>query len=76
MATIEKENKSIIVWNDDKNVGIKFQEGETMQLYTHEVITDFERLDSEEGITRLNAIVEELVVFASEKYPKEFAEIG
>ena len=63
MATIEKNGKNIIVWNDEKNVGIKFQEGEILQLYTHEVITDFERLENEEGITRLNAIVEELVVF-------------
>ena len=76
MATIEKNGKNIIVWNDEKNVGIKFQEGEILQLYTHEVITDFERLENEEGITRLNAIVEELVVFATAKYPKEFAEMG
>lgn len=75
MTKIEKENEFTIIWNDDKTLGLRFKEGESMQLYDSTVITDFQKLESKDGIDWLDKEIESLKEFAKEKYPFEFSEM-
>lgn len=72
---IDKKNEFTIIWNDDKTVGLRFQEGESMQLYDSAVITDFQRLESKEAIEWLENEIDALKEFAKKRYPFEFKEM-
>lgn len=66
----------ITIWNDEVSIGLQFTEGEVMQLYDSDVVMkDYSILQTEVGIKRLSAIEKELMEYASEKYPYEFASL-
>lgn len=78
MAKIEKKNEFTIIWNDDETVGLQFEEGKTMQLYDKSVVVesyDLPQFQGEKGLTLLEKEIEELVSYAMQQYPMEFAEM-
>ena len=78
MAKIEKTNEFTTIWNECETVGLQFQEGETMQLYTKSVVVkscDLPQFQGEEGLKRLENEIQSLESYAKLQYPMEFAEM-
>ena len=73
---IEKLDSHVVIWDDEEGIGLRFQEGDSMQRYTSEVIIkNPELLSTEDGYIRVNDVSEELRKYAETIYPKEFAPI-
>lgn len=73
---IEKEGDKITFWNDTAGVGIRFQEGEMLSRYTHEILLkDMSLLTTTEKIKTMEQAVAGLKKAAAAAYPKEFKPI-
>ena len=70
----EKTGSQITIWHEEKGVGLRFIEGETLQAYTADLVMNnpSEFCETEDGIKVLIKLREELTEYATEKYPKEF----
>jgi hypothetical protein len=72
----EKDGSSITIWEDAERIGLKFEEGTILQLYTAVVIVKNENLlTTEDGQKHIQEVEEELTEYAKERYPKEFTPI-
>lgn len=70
---IEKEGSVITIWDDNEGIGIRFKEGEMLQLYEAEIILmDLKLAETEEGSDLIIATTNKLKKYAIGKYPKEF----
>lgn len=59
-----------------ENIAISFEKHDCLARYTHAIIVDdFSIFDTEAGAERVNAVVEKLVNYGIEKYPKNFVTI-
>ncbi len=75
--TTEKNGSQVTIWNETKEVGLCFTEGEPLQRYKATIaVADINQVDMENGVTDLNKVVEEITQYAEERYPKEFAPLA
>lgn len=71
---IEKNGSQITIWNETREVGLCFTEGEPLQRYKATIAAaDTNRVGTEEGVADINKVIEDLTLYAEEHYPKEFA---
>lgn len=76
MYRTEKDGNKITIWDDGKGVGLRFTEGETLQAYQSQVIIQNPAtLATAEGVEALTRVQEEITCYATQHYPKEFAQI-
>lgn len=75
--TIEKNGSQITIWNETKEVGLCFMEGEPLQRYKATIaVADINKVGTEDGVTDLNKVVADLTRYAEERYPKEFTPLA
>lgn len=75
--TTEKNGSQITIWNETKEIGLCFMEGEPLQRYKATItVADINRVGTEDGVTDLNKVVADLTLYAEERYPKEFAPLA
>jgi len=74
--TTQEEGGSVILWDNEREIGLKFRKGESLQRYTSEIVLKhWEELAKEEALSKLEEVSKELQEKAAELYPEEFQEI-
>ena len=73
---LQEDGELLTLWDEPEGVGLQFRRGDSLQAYTAAIVlrsTDI--LSTEEGVSRLSKIQEQLTAKARELYPEEFREI-
>lgn len=65
----EKQKGVITLWDDGSGIGLRFQEGESLQRYTAQVVLK----DTEKGVEEIERVSNLLTEEAATLYPYEFA---
>ena len=73
---LQEDGELLTLWDEPEGVGLQFRRGDSLQAYTAAIVlrsTDI--LSTEEGVSHLSKIQEQLTAKARELYPEEFREI-
>lgn len=72
---IKRDGGEITVWNEKEAVGLRFYEGETLQLYTCAVILPSWKELKVVDLARVERVAGEIRRWCAERWPREFAEL-
>jgi len=73
---LQEDGALLTLWDESEGVGLQFRRGDTLQAYTAAlVLSNTDILSTEEGVSHLTKIQEQLTAKARELYPEEFREI-
>ena len=73
---IERDGSQVTIWNDKYGIGLRFQEGESLQRYNSAIVLiNPEMAGDEAGMAIINQCQKSLTDYAAEKWPNEFKEI-
>ena len=73
---IERDFGEVTVWNEAAAVGIRFTEGETLQLYMCAIVLPPWKELSPRDLERIQRVANEITDYCREKWPREFAPIS
>lgn len=73
---IERDFGEVTVWNEAAAVGIRFTEGETLQLYMCAIVLPPWKELSPRDLERIQRVANEITDYCREKWPCEFAPIS
>lgn len=73
---LQEDGALLTLWDESEGVGLQFRRGDTLQAYTAAlVLSNTDILSTEEGVSHLTKIQEQLTAKARELFPEEFREI-
>ena len=70
---IERNFDEVTVWNEAAAVGIRFYEGETMQLYQYAIVFPPGKRLQARDLERIQRVSKEILDYCRETWPHEFA---
>ena len=73
---IERDGGEVTVWNEAAAVGLRFTEGETLQLYTCAIVLPPWKELTQRDLERIQRVSNEIKDYCSEKWPREFAPLA
>lgn len=74
--TAQEEEGSIILWDNEREIGLKFQKGESLQRYNSQIVLkSWDLLKTGKALNVLEETSQALIEKAAELYPEEFREI-
>lgn len=72
---IKRDGGEITVWDEKEAVGLRFYEGEALQLYTCAVILPSWQELKVVDVARVGRVAEEIKRWCAARWPREFAEL-
>lgn len=73
--TIKRDGGEITVWDEKEAVGLRFYEGEALQLYTSSVVLGPCQELKVADVARVARVAEEIKRWCAARWPREFAEL-
>ena len=75
-CTTQEEGGSVILWDNEREIGLKFKKGETLQRYSSAIVLkNWELLKTGKALSTLEEASQALTEKAAELFPMEFQEL-
>ena len=73
---VEFDGGEVTVWDEAAAVGLRFYEGETMQLYQCAIVLPPWKELKPRDLERINSVSEKIIKYCTERWAREFAPLN
>lgn len=70
---VKFDGGEVTVWDEAAAVGLRFYEGETMQLYQCAIVLPPWKKLSPRDLERIHRVSDNIIEYCTERWPREFA---